>query len=133
MPVSRYIDYTNAIKTYGDLVPSMGFHTFLLEAGIRRAESKIHHTFLKRICRSAMSKGNAHTIVLESFGKPLLILQNLSYAFQPFKERKVYVVHLEKAYVKWKNRNQENVMWDTIVLSGLCALGIGLLTMYKYK
>ena len=114
MQVSELIDYTKALDLYGDLIPSMGFHSFLLEAGIRRAETKVTHRFLKLVCRSAMKQGNAHTILLESFGKPLLILQNLSYTFQPYKERKVYVVHVEEVYAKRPSP------WNMFIVGGLC-------------
>ena len=127
MAITRTLDYSCAQELYGDFTHSMGFHSGLLEAGVRRVQLQVNHPFLALLCRSAMHHTKTHTILLESFGKPLLVLQNLAYSLQSYKERKVYVVHVEEAYAEWKVRKCKHFLFDTTVIAGVCALGVGIM------
>ncbi len=126
MTTSYYTSYTKAQDSYGEFMPVIGFHRSMLEAGIRRVETLVsqkfsrHTYFLQLICRSAMTHhGDAHTILLESFGHPLLAIQNLSYTLQPFQERKVYIVHVEEAYAKWMVQTSHSP-WTSFLVGTLC-------------
>ncbi len=134
MTASMFIPYSKVEDVYGEIQHLTGFHGSMVEAGIRRVESLIakkfsrHTRFLQLICRSAMNKygKRAHTILLESFGRPLIAIQNLSYTLQSYQDRMVYIVHVEKAYAQWK-LNANDCSWTVWIMGGLCICGIGYL------
>ncbi len=94
----------------------------MLEAGIRRMETLVaaefvRSSFVQLLCRSAMRGPgrNAHTIVLESFGKPLFVLRNLGVYTDS-----VFVIHVEEAYAQWKAQKS----WNPWIVAGFCVAGI---------
>lgn len=132
MSVSYYTLFTKVQDVFGEIQPVAGFHKCMLEAGIHRVERWIvikfprHRRFLKHVCRSAMSKEDVHTILLESFGTPLIAIQNLSYTFQPLEERKVYVIQVEKAFAEWSRRISERDKFDWAIAGTLILCGISM-------
>ncbi len=119
---SQFLTHSKARDMYGPLYARAAFHTSMLEAGIRRVEGLVatafgRPRFLQLLCRSAM-RGvgrSAHTILLESFGVPLLVLRNLGVY-----NDSVFVIHVEEAYAEWKARRVRSP-W---ILGGFCVAGI---------
>lgn len=149
MPSWSYIPYIASKSLPPSLLnkePAAAFHTTMTVAAIRRISAttllqtfqglpveKLH--FLQRLLAGVLTNRNgqsAYLIVLESFGKPHLILRNLSHTLQDPKDRHVYIIHLEDALHQWRSRQESGICWEFMIMLGCIGLvSLGLTSLLQ--